>query len=169
MIRHSGIKEILPHRHPMLLVDTVRSFEPGVNIVAIKNITFNEPCFTEAARESTDAPPAYPAVLLIESFCQAAGILEALSRRTSRATDDSVMLFGSMAKIEFHDDAYPGDTLVHSVRLESALSDAAVFSGEVRTSDRLIATIGRVIVAIRPSSTLRPAAEAPVLVRVAAR
>lgn len=156
MIGHSEIKRILPHRHPMLLVDAVRAVEPGVSIVAIKNITLNEPCFANEPRQPHDAAPAYPAVLLVESFCQAAGILEALSRRTSRATDDTVMLFGSMSKVEFHADAYPGDTLVHSVRLESALSDAAVFSGEIRTADRLIATVGRVIVAIRPASSLRP-------------
>jgi 3-hydroxyacyl-[acyl-carrier-protein] dehydratase len=161
MIGHAEIKLILPHRHPMLLVDAVLNVEPGARIVAIKNISLNEPCFADAARERRPAPPSYPAVLLIESFCQAAGILEALSRGATRPAQDHVMLFGAMANVEFHDDAHPGDTLIHHVRLETALSDAAVFSGEVRTSDRLIATIGRVIVAIRPASALRAVAAAP--------
>ncbi|MCK5431176.1 MAG: 3-hydroxyacyl-[acyl-carrier-protein] dehydratase FabZ, partial [Gammaproteobacteria bacterium] len=39
------IKEFLPHRYPFLLVDKVLAYEPGESLTAIKNVTFNEPCF----------------------------------------------------------------------------------------------------------------------------
>ncbi len=156
MIAHSDIKLILPHRYPMLLVDVVRTIDAGSRIVAIKNISRNEPCFA-AAGERDDAC-AYPPSLIIESFCQSAGVLQVLSNRQSGDADEQVMLFGSMSEIEFHDHAYAGDTLVHHVQLETTLSDAAVFSGEVRICDRVIVTVGRVVVALRPASALAAAA-----------
>lgn len=151
MIRHSDIRAILPHRYPMLLVDAVLSIEPARRIVAIKNISRNEPWF---ARLDPDTPCAYPPSLIIESFCQSAGILQVLSERETNAVGEQVMLFGSMSHVQIHSAALAGETLIHDARLETAMSDAAVFSGEVRTRDRLIATVGRVVVALRPAQAL---------------
>ena len=154
VIRHSEIKLLLPHRYPMLLVDAVLAVSPGSRITAIKNISRNEPCFATAAGHAGDDVGAYPPSLVIESFCQSAGILQVLSQREGSPGQDQVMLFGSMANVEFHDGAHAGDTLTHEARLETALTDAAVFSGEVRVGERLIATVERIVVALRPATAL---------------
>jgi 3-hydroxyacyl-[acyl-carrier-protein] dehydratase len=59
-----------------------------------------------------------------------------------------------MSNVRFHGDAFAGERLTHEVRLDAALTDAAVFSGEVRSGERLVATIERVVVAVRPASAL---------------
>jgi 3-hydroxyacyl-[acyl-carrier-protein] dehydratase len=154
MIPHSEIKLILPHRHPMLLVDAVLAIEPGSRVAAIKNISRSEPCFDRLGPDAGDEAYAYPASLIIESFCQSAGILKILSDREQAPAADSVMLFGSMSNVRFHGDAFAGERLTHEVRLDAALTDAAVFSGEVRSGERLVATIERVVVAVRPASAV---------------
>ncbi|MEN9764032.1 MAG: hypothetical protein RI906_3858, partial [Pseudomonadota bacterium] len=66
-----SILEHLPHRYPMLLVDRVLEVEPGKRIVAIKNVTINEPFFNGHFPHL----PVMPGVLQIEALAQAAGIL----------------------------------------------------------------------------------------------
>lgn len=154
MIRHADIKSILPHRHPMLLLDAVISVEEGRSVRALKNVSRNEPCFAGMAHDLPHTAFRYPASLIIESFCQAAGILQVLSTRDAAPDGDSVMLFGSVTNLRFHDDVYAGETLVHDARIETALSNAAIFSGTVSVGDRLIMTVERVVVALRPSEAL---------------
>ena len=149
MLSHHEIKQILPHRYPMLLVDSVLSIEPGKEIRAIKNVTGNEACY---AGLLDGAPPdayAYPCSLVIESFCQTAGILygAALERRGGI---ERILLFGSITAFRFHASAYPGDTLQHHVRVEKLLSDSAMFSGEVLVAGTVIADVERLVVAMRP-------------------
>src|ERR1700680_3159483 len=124
MIRHADIRQILPHRHPMLLVDAVVSLEEGRSVTAVKNVSRNEPCFAGMAHDLPHTAFEYPASLIIESFCQAAGILQVLSTRGESPAGDSVMLFGSVTNLQFHGDAYAGETLVHHARIETSLSDA---------------------------------------------
>jgi 3-hydroxyacyl-[acyl-carrier-protein] dehydratase len=157
VLSHSEIKSILPHRYPMLLVDRVVSLEPGNRITAVKNVTGNEPCFAGLVDGLEPSAYAYPNSLVIESFCQAAGILYAAEQSEVRATG-KVMLFGSIARFRFHADIFPGQTMEHHVRLEKALTDSAVFSGEVRVDGKAVADVERVVVAIRPASVLAAAA-----------
>jgi 3-hydroxymyristoyl/3-hydroxydecanoyl-(acyl carrier protein) dehydratase len=62
-----GILEYLPHRYPFLLVDRVLELEPGRRIVAIKNVTINEPFFVGHFPHI----PVMPGVLMIEALAQA--------------------------------------------------------------------------------------------------
>jgi len=64
------IMERLPHRYPMLLIDRVIEMEPGKRVVAIKNVTFNEPFFTGHFPHH----PVMPGVLIIEAMAQAAAV-----------------------------------------------------------------------------------------------
>lgn len=65
------IMALLPHRFPFLMIDRVIECDPGVRVVAIKNVTANEPCFAGHFPEY----PIFPGVLLVEAVAQAAGIV----------------------------------------------------------------------------------------------
>ncbi|MDD4914354.1 MAG: 3-hydroxyacyl-ACP dehydratase FabZ [Methylococcales bacterium] len=69
------IQEYLPHRYPFLLVDKVIECEPRVRLVAIKNVTYNEPFF----QGHFPHLPIFPGVLILEALAQATGLLAAQS------------------------------------------------------------------------------------------
>jgi 3-hydroxyacyl-[acyl-carrier-protein] dehydratase len=70
------IQNYLPHRYPFLLVDRVLELEPDKRIVAIKNVTINEPMFTG----HFPVKPIFPGVLIVEALAQASGLLAFKSR-----------------------------------------------------------------------------------------
>jgi 3-hydroxyacyl-[acyl-carrier-protein] dehydratase len=154
LLSHSQIKGILPHRHPMLLVDGVRSLEPGNRIVAVKCVTGSEACFAHLADDSAPQSYAYPRSLIVESFGQAASIIYCARRREQDDMPEQVMLFGSAGRCRFEGDVFPGETMEHRARLERSLSDAAIFSGEVWVGRRRIVEVGQVIVVLRPAGVL---------------
>ena len=84
------IKEYLPHRYPFLLVDRVLELEPGKRIVAIKNVTINEPFF----QGHFPHYPVMPGVLIVEAMAQAAAILSFKSLGTKRDENTVVYLAG---------------------------------------------------------------------------
>ena len=145
----ADIERLLPHRDPMLLVDAVITLEPGHGIHAVKAISANEPCYQRVRGDNPCAGP-YPASLLIESFCQAAGILLLESGATAYDRTRDVLLFASIARCTFESDALPGDTLEHHARISKAFHDAAMCGGEIRVGSRRIAAIQQVVVALRP-------------------
>ena len=153
MLSHAEIKAIMPHRYPMLLVDAVSESESGA-VLAVKNITGNEPCYSVLSDRADRRDHAYPASLIIESFSQAAGVFYTRLKREEGFVVEGIMLFGSIVGFRFLADAYPGDTLRHHVRLERGFSDAAMFSGEVRVGDRKIAEADSIMIAMRPPEIL---------------
>lgn len=150
MIGLEVIKMILPHRYPMLLVDRVTEIVPGERLTATKAVTVNEPWYARCG-----ANHAYPPVLVIESWCQAAGVLAAWQNRQPDVLSGQVMLFGSIANISFHGRVLPGDVLEHKVRLVRSLSDAAIVEGESRVGDDTVLEVDRVVMALRPADVLR--------------
>lgn len=158
LLNHAQIKRLLPHRYPMALVDSVRSVEPGVRIIAVKNVTANEPCFAHLPDDADGRSYAYPASLMMESFGQACGLLYLMDARQQGGMDGSVMLFGAATRCRFEGEAFPGDTLENRACLERTFTDAAVFSGEVWVSGRRIVSIERMIMALRSAEGLRPPA-----------
>ena len=103
------IREImarLPHRYPFLLVDRVVSYEPGRTLTAIKNVTFDEPCFTG----HFPGQPIFPGVLIIEAMAQATGLLGSLTVGES-AESDSLYLLVGVDKVRFRRPVTPGDQL----------------------------------------------------------
>jgi 3-hydroxyacyl-[acyl-carrier-protein] dehydratase len=117
------ILQYLPHRYPLLLVDRVLHCEPGNDIVALKNVTINEPFFDGHF-------PHYkvmPGVLIVEAMAQAAAIL---SFKTVGLMADrkSVYYFVGIDNARFKKPVGPGDQLVLKVALQRQIRGIYKFS-----------------------------------------
>ena len=100
------IREYLPHRYPFLLVDRVLEIIPGESIVALKNVTVNEPFFNGHFPEH----PVMPGVLIVEAMAQAAGIL-GFKTMDKKPQDGSIYYFVGSDKLRFKRPVVPGDQL----------------------------------------------------------
>lgn len=100
------IKRILPHRYPFLLVDRVLDWELGKKIVALKNVTINEPFFMGHFPNN----PIMPGVLIIEALAQVGGILALLST-PEHVGNPAIFLMG-LDKVRFRKPVVPGDQLI---------------------------------------------------------
>ena len=101
------IKEYLPHRYPFLLVDRVLELEPEKRIVALKNVTINEPFFEGHFPHY----PVMPGVLIVEAMAQAAALLSFKSLGTKR-DDNTVVYLVGVDGARFKRPVVPGDTLI---------------------------------------------------------
>ena len=106
----ADIMRIIPHRYPVLLVDRVIELEPGKHVVAIKNVTNNEPQFTG----HFPGRPIMPGVLMVEALAQA-GAVAVLSLPEYRG---KLALFAGIDECRFRRTVLPGDTLRLEVTLE---------------------------------------------------
>jgi 3-hydroxyacyl-[acyl-carrier-protein] dehydratase len=98
--------EYLPHRYPFLLVDRVIECEPGKRLLAIKNVTFNEPFF----QGHFPATPIMPGVLIIEAMAQATGLLAGNSAPDVLGKGKTYYLVG-VDNVRFKRPVVPGDQL----------------------------------------------------------
>lgn len=128
------VLEFLPHRYPLLLIDRVLSYEPGKNLVAIKNVTINEPFFTGHFPHH----PVMPGVLIIEALAQAAAILS-FKTKGVRADDQSVYYFVGIDKARFKKPVTAGDTLRLDVSLQRYLRGIWKFWAEARVEGTIVA------------------------------
>lgn len=100
------VKNYLPHRYPFLLIDRVLKLEIGKSIVALKNVSFNEPQFTGHFPEQ----PIMPGVLIIEALAQATGIL-AFKSEAGKPIDGQIYMLVGVDKVRFKRTVEPGDQL----------------------------------------------------------
>jgi len=100
------ITAILPHRYPFLLVDRVIEVEVGKRIVALKNVTINEPFFTG----HFPGRPIMPGVLLCEAVVQAGGILARVTA-PSPQSDGQIAMLTTLDHVRFRHQVTPGDQL----------------------------------------------------------
>ena len=149
-------RSVLPHRYPMLLVDRVEAMVPGESIAATKAVTANEPWYRDIGEEAAGRLPAYPQVLMMESWAQAAGILAVAGTAGGEPPAGQVMLFGGASRVCFLAPVYPGDVVRHDARLTRAFGDSLIFEGESRVGADLVMTVDRMVMAMRPASALRP-------------
>jgi 3-hydroxyacyl-[acyl-carrier-protein] dehydratase len=147
-----GILEYLPHRYPFLLIDRVLELEPGRRIVAIKNVTINEPYFVGHFPHI----PVMPGVLMIEALAQAAGVLsfETLGRRSDAS---SVFYFVGIDGARFKRPVVPGDQLRLEVEILRFARSISKFRG-VATVDGAVAAEAELMCTLRE---VAPSASAP--------
>ena len=124
----------LPHRYPMLLVDRVLECEPGKRILAIKNVTINEPFFSGHFPHH----PVMPGVLIVEAMAQAAAILSFQTLGTV-PDDKSVYYFVGIDGARFKRPVTPGDQLALDVVLERSVRGIWKFDAKARVGEALAA------------------------------
>lgn len=149
------IRELLPQRFPLLLVDRVVAVRPD-GIVAEKAVTAAEWCYTDLDGAAPAAAYAYPTALLLESFGQAAALawfLRAADAAPGRRSG-LLPLFVGVRDLRLSGAAHPGDVLRHEVRLDKVVDGAAVASGTVTAGGRRIAVVGELLAAVRPGAAL---------------
>ena len=115
------IKEIIPHRYPILLVDRIEELEEGKRVVAKKNVTINEPFF----QGHFPHEPVMPGVLIVEAMAQA-GAVALLSLPDFRG---KTAYFGGLDKAKFRKKVTPGDTLILKVEILKVKSAAGIGKG----------------------------------------
>lgn len=129
------IMRLLPHRYPFLLLDRVLELEPGVRLVAIKNVTISEPFFPGHFPNY----PVMPGVLIVEAMAQASAVLGFRSTGTS-AQDDNVYLFVGIDKARFRQAVQPGDQLRIEVQLKRAVRGIWMFTCSARVDGAEVAS-----------------------------
>ena len=129
------IAAILPHRYPFLLVDRVVELVPGQSIVAIKNVTINEPFF----EGHFPGHPVMPGVLIVEALAQASGLLIGLSG-TMTDKDDRIFYLAKVDNARFLRPVVPGDQLRLEVQLKRRLRSMGIFTACARVDGADAAT-----------------------------
>jgi 3-hydroxyacyl-[acyl-carrier-protein] dehydratase len=124
-----AIQRILPHRHPFLLVDRVTELIPRERIVAVKQVTVNEPFFAG----HFPGAPVMPGVLIIEAMAQAGAIL---ALREFEDAGEKLPLFTKIREATFRQPVVPGDTLVLEVTALRTGSRVQRMRGEAKVEGR---------------------------------
>src|ERR1700722_19961234 len=128
------IQEILgflPHRYPFLLIDRITEFEPTKRLVAIKNVTINEPFF----QGHFPGYPIMPGVLVIEAMAQAGGIImmHEIPDRNSK-----LVVFTGIERAKFRRPVTPGDQLRIEVEVLSFRTRAGRIEGKAYVGENVV-------------------------------
>lgn len=101
------VMEFLPHRYPFLMIDKVVEFEAGIRLLAVKNVTYNEPHFTGHFPHN----PIMPGVLILEALAQASGLLS-MKTLTERGESFGEYYLVGVDNARFKRSVVPGDQLM---------------------------------------------------------
>jgi len=129
------IQRLLPHRYPFLLVDRVIEYTAGEHLVAIKNITFNEPQFTGHFPQRV----IMPGVLILESLAQATGLL-AFKTADDVQSDNALYYLAGIDNARFKKPVEPGDQLRLEVKLVKNKRNFWKFSAEASVDGETVVT-----------------------------
>ena len=139
-----AVLKYLPQRYPLLLIDRVKECEPGKRIVALKNVSANEPYF----QGHFPGRPIMPGVLILEAMAQAAGLL-VFSAEPPGGHDGSVYYYVGIDNARFKKPVTPGDQLELEVKLERSLRGIGKFSCVARVAGTLVAE-AVILCSVRP-------------------
>ncbi len=126
------ILDYLPHRYPLLLVDRILEYEESKRIVALKNVTINEPFF----QGHFPGAPIMPGVLIIESMAQAGGFLvfKSLTEREKK-----LVFFAGIEKARFRKPVQPGDQLTVEMLVSRIRGRVGKLKGKASVDGTLVA------------------------------
>ena len=134
----TAIQALLPHRYPFLLVDRVLEFEAHKRVLAIKNVSFNEPYF----QGHFPGHPVMPGVLVVEALAQAGGVLTQLSHQVDGGgapVSGRVFYLVKVDNAKFSRMVVPGDRLELDVTLKRMIRNMAQFIGIARVDGEQVA------------------------------
>lgn len=123
----------LPHRYPFLLVDRVVEFEASKRIVALKNVTINEPFF----QGHFPSTPIMPGVLIVEAMGQAGGVLVTQSLPPEK--QGNLIYFMGFDKVRFRKPVVPGDQLILELDMLNLRTRAVKMAGVARVDGNVVA------------------------------
>ena len=140
MLGIKEIQEIIPHRHPFLLIDCIEEVTPGEGAVGYKSVTYNEPFFAGHFPQE----PVTPGVLIVEALAQV-GAVAILSQEENKG---KVAYFGAINSAKFKKKVVPGDKLrleCHIIKRKGPVgigSATATVDGKVAVIAELTFMIG---------------------------
>lgn len=136
MMDINKIREILPHRYPMLLVDRVVSITPQVSIEAYKNVTINEEVFLGHFPKR----PIYPGVMQIEGMAQAGGLLAFVSMfgDNTKEAENKIVYFMTIDNVKFRVPVVPGDKLVYKLNVLKHKGSIWSLGAQAFVDDKLV-------------------------------
>lgn len=125
------IQSVIPHRYPFLLIDRIVEIDPFKRIVALKNVTINEPFF----QGHFPGAPVLPGVIIIEAMAQAGAVL--LFREVPDR-ESKLLYFTSIEEAKFRRPVGPGDQLILEVSVIKYKMGYAKLRGEARVDGNLV-------------------------------
>lgn len=131
VLENIEIRDILPHRYPMLLVDRILEMEED-RIVGMKNVTANEPFFMGHFPEY----PVMPGVLIVEAMAQVGGVLVL---KTVPDRKSKLVLFASIEEAKFRRPVLPGDTLIIECKTLKRKETVVKMQGTAKVNGQVVA------------------------------
>ena len=128
-----SIMQSLPHRYPFLLVDRVLELVKDTRIVALKNVTINEPFFQGHFPDT----PIMPGVLIVEAMGQAGGVLVIQSLPEEKI--GKLVYFMGFDNVRFRKPVVPGDQLILELQMLKARSRAVKMAGVAKVDGKTVA------------------------------
>ena len=127
------LMKLLPHRHPLLMIDRLIDIRPGESAIGVKCVTYNEPFFPG----HFPGKPVMPGVLIIEAMAQAAAAFTGYTENLD--TSDKVVLFMGVDRARFRRPVVPGDQLHIKVRTVQRRAPVWKFAGEATVEGAKVA------------------------------
>ena len=128
----NDIIKVLPHRYPFILIDRIEITEPGERLIALKNMTINEPFF----QGHFPGQPVMPGVLSLEIMAQAGSFLMLSKVEDPLSTN---MFFSAVEKTKFRKPIVPGDQLIIHMTLAKKKLNLCKFHGVCKVDDEIVA------------------------------
>jgi 3-hydroxyacyl-[acyl-carrier-protein] dehydratase len=130
------IQQLLPHRYPFLLVDRVIEIVPDVSVVALKNVSINEPFF----QGHFPGHPVMPGVLIVEAMAQTAGLLTQLSSHMKGGSGSPLFYLVKVDNARFTAVVSPGDQLRMEVSLKRLMRGMGLFEARALVEGKVVAS-----------------------------